>query len=377
MNLCKERYFDYAATSPMRPEALEAYVEAAQRFPANPGSMHVYGHAARSALAYGREQICAALNFHDGRLIFTSGGTEANNLILQSALARGIPVRIARNTHPSCWYATMESSGQVGVLPLNRQGLIDREFLIRQLKEHQPTLISVSHACNETGVVQPVEELADLCERGGHLLHIDATQTVGHMPIDLEQIPAHFISFSAHKFGGPRGVGGLLAREAPLLTSQLHGGSQEGGLRAGTENLPAAMATAVALESAQEGLTSEIPRLRSLASTLANTLCSSWSNVLINSDLEKGLPGLVSFCFPGHSGHDLVLELSAEGFAVSAGSACHAGSVLPSRAVLSMGRTEKEALGSLRVSFGEASTTSSASEFSDRLLALLHLSSST
>jgi len=355
----------------MTPQALAAYSEAAQCFPGNPGSTHRWGRSSREALDNARKCIYAALNFSDGRLLWTSGGTEANNLVLQSARSRGMRVLVARNVHPSVWYATGASPEFVGALPLDREGRIDRQYLLQQLKSAEPVLVCLSHACNETGIVQPVAELAEMCRRGGHLLHVDATQTVGHLPLDLEAIPAHFISFSAHKFGGPRGVGGLLVREAPLLEPQVFGGSQEWGLRAGTENVPGAVATAAALEAAQESLPTEVPRLRGLARGLVGQVELAVPDALVNSDPENGLPGLVSFCFPGTSGHDLVLELAGWGYAVSAGSACHAGSVFPSRAIVSMGRSEREALGALRVSLGGASTETSVANFAQKLLSIL------
>lgn len=355
----------------MSAAALVAYAEAARNLSGNPGSTHAFGRMARECLEDARGCVYEALNFTDGRLLWTSGGTEANNLVLQSAISRKMRVLVARNVHPSLWYATGASPERVGALPLDREGRIDRSYLLREVKGAEPVLICVSHACNETGVLQPVAELAEMCRRGGHLLHIDATQTVGHLPLDLSSISAHFLSFSAHKFGGPRGVGGLLVREAPLLEGQLFGGSQEWGLRAGTENVPGALATAAALEAALETLPTEVPRLRELASGLVREVKASIPGALLNSDLEAGLPGLVSFCFPGTSGHELVLELAGHGYAVSAGSACHAGSVFPSRAILSMGRTEKEALGALRVSLGGASTKSAVSEFAETLLSIL------
>jgi cysteine desulfurase len=355
-NRAAERYLDYAATAPMLPEALEAYARAARDFPGNPSSVHASGAAARRALNEAKERICACVGFDDGRLVLTSGATEANNFILRSVLATGSGERalIGRDTHPSIWFAISEYPEAADVLNLPEGGVLSPAGVTAALTpEHR--LVALGHACNETGLVHPVREIATVLNLRGLLTHIDGTQAVGRLPVDLSQIPCDFYTFSAHKFGGPHGVGGVFMRDFQP-TPLLRGGNQEWRLRAGTENVAAALATATALEVARARVESEATRLRALAGDLVARLRQAWPETLVNSDVSNGLPGLVSVSFPGVPAHDVAVALSMEDFSVSTGSACHADLVIPSRVILALGRRDEEALGTLRISMGPQTT---------------------
>jgi cysteine desulfurase len=352
----RAKYFDYAATAPMLPEAAEAYAEAAGELYGNPSSPHDAGTAARRALLEARERICDCAGFDDGRLILTSGGTESNNLVIRGIMEQQPDRRllVTEDTHPSIWFARQHYEERCDILRTGRDGVLTAEMVALALKpEH--VMVCLSHACNETGLVHDVARIARLCNRREVLCHIDGTQALGHLPVNLAELTCDFYTFSAHKFGGPRGVGGVFLREGGI-SPQNRGGNQEWRLRAGTENVAGAIATAVALEISEARREREESRLRDLARQLYSGLEEALPEVLLNSDLENGLPGLVSVSLKGVSSHDVAVELNLRGYAVSTGSACHADQVLPSRVILSLGRKRDEALGTLRISLGPAST---------------------
>lgn len=333
-------YFDYAASAPPFAEALARQAEVAARLYASPSSTHAGGRRAKELLDGARKDILRLLGSPDAALIFTSGATEANNLVLRSVMEANPESRLllAADVHPSAWFAKERWPKRVDDLPVGPDGRL------REMKPGPKTaLVSVLHGNNETGIVHAVKD-------PGVPLHVDATQTVGHLKVD---VPFTYLTFSAHKFGGPRGVGGIVAR-APL-PPQIVGGGQERGARAGTENIAGVAATAVALEASSRAMDAETPRLRGLARKLQAEL-AALPDVVVNSDPETGLPGLVSISFADLVGETVVQEMDLRGYEISAGAACGSGQMLPSRVVLALGRSKAHALGTLRISMGRLTT---------------------
>lgn len=358
--MSEDAYFDYAASAPPWPEALKRFDEVSVQHPGNPSSTHARGRKARETLDRAREAFLARLGFHGGRLVLTSGATEANNLVIRGVMDANPKGRLllAADAHPSAWFAKEQYGRRVDVLETDARGRITTEQLSKQISK-KTVLVSLLHANNETGVVQDVKTLGDVCARAKVALHVDGVQAIGHIPLTLSELPFTYYTFSAHKFGGPRGVGGVLAR-GTVPPPLIQGGGQENGLRSGTENVAGLSASVVALDLSSRALGNEAPRLRRLARTLTDDLKAGIPDMLVNSDADAGLPGLVSVSFPKLIGEEIVLEMDLRGFEISAGSACGSGRREPSRPLLAMGRTRSQALGTVRISMGRFTTAESA-----------------
>ena len=326
-------YFDYAASAPPFAEALARQQEVAAKLFASPSSTHGAGRRAKEILDAARKDILRLLGFPDATLVLTSGGTEANNLVLRSVLEGRI--LLAADVHPSAWFAKEAWPKRVEVLPVGADGRL-------QWTSTKAALVSVLHGNNETGLVHELKEV-------GVPLHVDAVQSVGHLPLD--QLPFTYLTFSAHKFGGPRGVGGVVVRNG-ALAPQIIGGGQERGARGGTENVAGLAATALALEASLRMMEVETQRLRGLARKLQAELLAKIPGLVANSDPESGLPGLVSVSIPDLAGETVVQEMDLRGFAISAGAACGSGKMEPSRVLLARGLPRNLALGMLRISMG-------------------------
>ncbi len=345
-------YFDYAASCPPHPEALEEYARAsAERF-GNPSSTHRRGLEARRLLDDARRRIRTVLGLPDDTaLVLTSGGTEANNLVLESLLAEsGTRLAVAADVHPSAWYVTDRHPDRVDVVPLDRAGRVDLEALERLLGPRH-ALLSVVHANNETGVLQDVAAIHRLCRSRDVALHLDAVQALGRVPLGLESLEGVFVTFSAHKFGAPRGVGGVLTGSPERLRPLLRGGLQEGGLRAGTQNAAGLAACARALEVTVAHRPRVEQRLRGFGERIVERVRQRFPQTVVNSRPD-GIPDIVSLSVPGLNGATAVTEMAMRGFDVSAGAACHAGAAEPSRIIRAMGRDRITALGTLRISMG-------------------------
>lgn len=352
MTTTASRYFDYAASAPPFPEALQAQAAAAARWFANPSAAHPPGREAHAEWERLKAGLAGACGFENGRVVITSGATESNNMVLHAVLDRKPNARIAvaADVHASLWNAAHRPGRQVDVLPLDSQGRLTPETVAAALRG-DTAMVCVSHAANETGVIHDVAAIATECRRRGVLCLVDGAQALGHVPVDLRQVPCDFYTFSAHKFGGPRGCGGVLWRSeshGPLLW----GGGQEDGLRSGTENLPGLAGAVEALTRALCLLPDEAPRLRGLAVALVRALREAGVAFELNGDPAAGLAGLVSLSFDGAEGATLAADLALQGFAVATGSACHADQVEPSRAILALGRAPAAARGTIRVSCG-------------------------
>ena len=346
------RYFDYAASAPPFAEALAAQAETAKRWYGNPSAGHAAGRAAAQELRRLKGAFARLLDFQDGRVVLMSGATEANNWVVRSVMDRHPQGRVlvAADVHASVWQTARLFAERMDVLAPDSTGRVTPAALAAALKP-DTRLFCCSHAANETGVIHDVAALSSLCARRGVLCHVDGAQAMGHVPVRLSDLCCEFYVFAAHKFGGPRGVGGVCLRW-DCGTGWLAGGEQEGGLRAGTENLPGLAGAVAALEASLAMQPQETARLRALACRLAESARAADKACRVNGCPAAGLPGLASLSFPGLDGHALAADLDQQGFAVATGSACSESRPEPSRALLAMGLSPVEALGTLRVSMG-------------------------
>ena len=360
-------YFDYVASAPPYPEALAAQAEAARMWFANPSSAHGPGRAARAELERLRGLLASRCGGGDGYLVWMSGATEANNWVVHGLMRAGTGrVLVAEDTHASVWNACRRYDRRMEVLSLDPRGRIPLASLAAAL--HRETcLFCCSHVANETGVIHDVGAMAALCERRGVPCLVDGAQAVGHVPVDLAAIGCDFYTFAAHKFGGPRGCGGVFLRSR-RGSALLEGGGQEGGLRAGTENLPGMAGAVAALGRALSDMAVESGRLRELASRVLDAVRQSGLPCHVNGDPATGLPGFVSLSFPGADGHALVADLALQGYAVASGSACSEDRPEPSRAILALGRSPAEALGTVRIALGRLSRTEEVTAFAEALV---------
>lgn len=354
--MVSDAYFDYAAAAPPFEDALDRFRTVSLETFGNPSSSHDAGKAAKALLEASRKSILARAGLPEGTLIATSGATEANNLVLRGVMEANPEGRLllAADAHPSAWFAKDLYPKRTDVLETGPDGLISPAKLAAALTK-KTVLVSIVHANNETGVVQDLQALGDVCDKKGVMLHVDGVQALGRLPLVLSPLRFMFYTFSAHKFGGVRGVGGVILRSAKLRP-QILGGGQEGGARAGTENLAGLAAADTALARSLESFEIEVPRLRRLARLLSEELRAEIPDAILNSAPDRGVPGLVSVSFPNLLGEEIVVEMNLRGLAVSAGSACGSGKMEPSRPVMAMGRTRAQALGTVRISMGRTTT---------------------
>ncbi len=333
-------YLDHNATAPLRPEARAAVVAALDEL-GNPSSVHAFGRRARARLEEARERVAARLGVAADRLTFVSGGTEANNLAL--AQAEG-PVAVSAVEHPS----VLEAAPGAVRLPVAADGRVDPESCARLVAEREVRLVAVMAANNETGIVQPVRELAGRLRGSGVRFHVDAAQVPGRLELDAAGLGADYLALSAHKFGGPPGIGALVAAPGVELRPLLRGGGQEGRARAGTENLPAILGFAAALEAVRE---EEIARLAELRERLETALAAEPGVEIVG----RGLPRLANtscIALAGIAAELLVMRLDLEGVAVGAGAACSSGKMTRSHVLTAMGLPPEIAGCAIRVSLG-------------------------
>lgn len=355
-------YLDNAATTKMSRAAIDAMLPYFGGIYANPSSLHSEGQRAKEALTEARERIARLLGCDAGELIFTSGGSEADNQALLSAARLGEKsekrhiVSTAFEHHAVLHtLRRLEKEGfEVTLLDVHENGIVRPEQVAQAIRP-DTCLVSVMYANNEIGTVQPIAEIGTICRQKGVLFHTDAVQAVGHLPIDVRAQSIDLLSLSAHKFHGPKGIGVLYARKGIRLTSLIEGGAQERGKRAGTENLPAVMGMAAALEDAHAHMAENAAKVTRLRDRLIDGL-SEIPHSILNGDAERRLAGNVSFCFEGIEGESLLLLLDDKGISASSGSACTSGSLDPSHVLLAIGRVHDIAHGSLRLTLSEETT---------------------
>jgi len=349
-------YLDWNATTPLRPEARQA-MAAAWEVAGNPSSVHAEGRQARRLVEDARTAIAAAVGARPQDVVFTSGGTEANALALTPGLRRGAgePVRrllVSAIEHTSVLSGGRFSPETIAAIAITGSGLVDLDHLRGLLADGPPALVSVMLANNETGALQPVGEVADIVHEAGGLLHVDAIQALGKIPFDIKSMEADLVTLSAHKIGGPKGVGALvLADEAQGLEPLLRGGGQELGRRAGTENVAGIAAFGVAVRAAMMALEGDAARLRGLQSRLENGLRQTPGMIVFSEDVPR-LPNTTLFTVPGLRAETAVIGFDLGGIAVSSGSACSSGKVQPSHVLAAMGVGKELAQGAVRLSLG-------------------------
>jgi cysteine desulfurase len=350
-------YLDWNATTPLRPE-VRAAMAAAFDLAGNPSSIHLEGRAARKLIEDARQQVATAMGAEPRNVIFTSGGTEANVLALQPGLvgAGGTPLRrliVSAVEHVSVLSGgQFFPGGQIEIAPIRPEGVVDLDDLRALLAGQPPALVSVMLANNETGVIQPVSEAATLVHEAGGLLHVDAVQALGKIPIDTRALGADLISVSAHKLGGPKGVGAVvLAGDLQNFAPLLRGGGQERNRRAGTENVAAIAGFGAAVAAAVPGLAGEMTRLAGLRDRLEAGLLSLGDITIFGAQATR-LPNTTLFAAPGVRAETGVIAFDLEGIAVSSGSACSSGKVTPSHVLNAMQVRSELVQGAIRLSTG-------------------------
>lgn len=349
-------YLDHNASTPLAPEVFAAMRPWLEGPGANPSSAHAPGRAARHAIDKARTQLAAAVGCQDEEIVFTSGGTESDNLAIFGAMTGARPgsrvlVNAAEHSAVLEPARRLESMGFfVDYAPVDREGRVDASALLALVRP-ETRLVSLMLANNEVGTVQPVAEIAKLLP-AGVLLHCDAVQAFGKIPLDFHALGAHFLTLSAHKIHGPRGAGALVAKKGARLGGQVIGGGQERGLRGGTENTAAIVGFGAATTLAHSRLETYGKEIGGLASYFREKLSTSFPRIRYNSPLREALPNTVNVAFPEIDGRSLMIRLDLEGICLSLGSACSSGSIVPSHVLLAMGQSHAQALGALRFSLG-------------------------
>ena len=354
-------YLDWNATTPLRPEARQA-MAAAWDLSGNPSSVHAEGRLARRLVEDARAAVAGALSALPRDVVFTSGGTEANALALTPGLRRGSAPPAQRLVVSAIEHASVLAGGRfpreaISMVGVTRSGLLDLDRLRTALADGPPALVSIMLANNETGAIQPVREAAEIVHAAGGLLHVDAIQAFAKIPFDIKAIEADLVTLSAHKIGGPKGVGALVLAEGLLGPDPLlRGGGQERGHRAGTENVAGIAGFGAAVRAAMAGLEGDAIRLESLRDQLEGGL-RQIPGVIVFSDDAPRLPNTTLFTAPGLKAETAVIGFDLAGIAVSSGSACSSGKVQPSHVLEAMGTGPELAKGAVRLSLGWSTST--------------------
>ena len=353
---------DHNATTPIRPEVLEAFLPYYQERFANPSSVHAEGQEARVAVEAAREKVAALLGAKPREIIFTGCGTESDNMALRGVLATeaktGSHIVTTAIEHPAvietCAY--LETRGvEVTYVPVGRSGVIDPDDVAESIRD-DTVLVSVMHGNNESGSVQPIAEIAKLVKERAKVFHTDAVQTTGKLPIDVEEMNIDLLALSGHKLNAPKGIGALYIREGLTMDALIHGGHQERNRRSGTENVAGIVALGRACELAMSHMEEESAQLRRLRDRLQEGLQERISEVEINGDPQRRLPGTLNMSFRAIGGEPLLINLDLAGVAVSTGSACASGNTDPSHVLQAMGVPKDLIEGSLRFSLGWGNT---------------------
>ena len=355
-------YADNAATTKLSGAAISAMLDCMEETWGNPSSLYGLGQQAKEALERARERLAACIGASPREITFTSGGSEADNQAIRSAALLGAHkgkrhiISTAFEHHAVLHtLKRLEKEGfEVELLPVGSAGNISADQVAAAIRE-DTALVTTMYANNEIGSVLPISEIGAVCHERGIVFHTDAVQAAGHLPIHVRRQNIDLLSLSAHKFHGPKGIGLLYARQGLPLTSLIEGGAQERGKRAGTENLPAILGMAAALEAACANLSENAVKVSALRDKLIAGL-SQIPHSALNGDPVRRLPGNVSFCFEGIEGESLLLLLDDRGICASSGSACTSGSLDPSHVLLAIGRPHEVAHGSLRLSLCEENT---------------------
>ncbi len=360
-------YLDNNATTRLDPRVVEAMLPYLTGPYGNPSSLHRFGRAARDAVETARAQVAALVGAQPGEVIWTSGGTEANNLALKGVTDRQPPSRILYGVtdHPCVMEAAeslKEKGWAVEPVAVDRQGIVRFAELEAQLKRGPVRLVSVMRANNETGVIQDVARIANLAHAVDAWMHVDAVQAAGKIPVDFAGWGCDLLSVSSHKINGPKGIGALVVKSHVELAPLMHGGPQERGLRGGTENVTSIVGFGAAAELAQQELAGRAAHMRALRDRIEAGL-QQMRGVEIFAQAAERVPNTVQFALHGYDGEALLMQLDRKGFAVSSGSACASGKGEPSHVLLGMGIARDVAKGAIRVSLGKENTEQDVDQF--------------
>ena len=358
-------YLDHAATTPVNPKVVSAMKPYFTEYYGNPSSIHYAGQSAARAINESRENIAELIGAdHEKEIIFTSGGTEANNLAIKGvAMAmedKGKHIITSRVEHhavlETCEYLEEYRGFEVTYLPVDENGMVD-PGKVEEAITADTVLISIMMANNEIGTIEPIAEIGEIAQKNNVYLHTDAVQAVGHISVDVDDLKVNLLSLSAHKFNGPKGVGALYVQKGVKLIPQMSGGAQERDRRASTENVSGIVGLGKAAELANERLDEEKERLTKLRDKLISGIEKNVDQVILNGPRgKKRLPNNVNFCFNYIEGESILLNLDMNGIAASSGSACTSGSLDPSHVLLSLGLSHEIAHGSLRLTLGSNNT---------------------
>lgn len=371
-------YLDHAATTPLDPAVLEIMQPYFSEKFGNPSSIHHTGHEAALALQKARSQAAEVLRCRPHEIIFTSGGTESNNLALKGAAEARPPslkLRGASNFSGHIITSAIEHhavydmakylqarGAAVTFVAVDRYGQVNPDDIIKTVRD-DTFLVSIMYANNEIGTIQPIVEIGKEVQRRKIIMHTDAVQAAGFLPLNVEKLHVDLLSLSAHKFYGPKGAGLLYCRRGVKLAPQQIGGGQEFKMRASTENMPGIIGLAAALERAEAKREHESHRLSAIRDWLIQEVKQAIPSAILTGHPAERLPNNVSFCFPGLEGEALVMRLSERGYDCSSGSACTTGRFEPSPVLLALGLQKEVALGSLRISLGKSTTREDLAQF--------------
>jgi len=355
-------YLDHNATTPVHPEVLEAMLPFYKDGFGNASSIHSFGREAKVALEESREKVAKFLNADPLEIYFTSGGTESDNLAVKGVAwankKKGNHIITSQIEHhavlESCKFLEKEGY-EITYLPVDKHGLVDHDELKKSIKK-ETVLVSIMHANNEVGTIQPIAELAGLAKEKGVYFHTDAVQSTGKMKINVNELNVDMLSLSAHKFYGPKGVGALYIRRGVRLTPLAHGGHHEKSRRAGTENVPGIVGLAKALEIAHADMGEEEKRLKHLTETFYKKVTERIPDVFMNGHPVLRIPNSMNLSFKGVEGESIILNLDLKGIGVASGSACTSGTLEPSHVLSAMEVPGDLAQSSLRFSFGRSNT---------------------
>ena len=355
-------YLDHSATSPVNPDVLKAMEPFFSQEFGNASTFYSLGRTARQAMEAARENVALLIGASPQEIIFTSGGTESDNMAIKGTAykwkTKGNHIITSKIEHPAveetCRY--LEKNGfEVTYLPVYEEGIVRIEDVLAAIRE-DTILITIMHANNEIGTIQPIAEIGEIARKKGIIFHTDAVQTVGKIPVDVEELNVDLLSISAHKLYGPKGIGALYVKKGVFLEPLIHGGGHERALRPGTENVPGIVGLGKACEIALKNLKKDQEYVTRLRNQLIAGILENLEESYLNGDPDKRLPNNAHLRFNGIEGESLVLHLDAKGIAASTGSACSSKKLEPSHVLMALGLKEVEAHGSLRLSLGTENT---------------------
>ncbi len=356
-------YMDSSATTPTDPKVIEAMKPYFSEIYGNPSSFHSYGRDAKKAIMEARDNLADLIGAKSKEIVFTSGGTEADNYAIKGVAEAlkdtGNHIITSAIEHHAvlhaCEYLEKKRGFEVTYLPVDETGMINLADLEDEIRE-DTILITIMTANNEVGTIQPIAEIGEIAAENEITFHTDAVQAVGNIPVDVQELKADLLSLSAHKFNGPKGIGALYIKQGTKINKFMHGGAQERNRRATTENVPGIVGLGKAAEIAKKELPAKIKRIKSLRDKLIEGIQERIDEVQLNGHRKKRLPNNVNFSLKYIEGESILMKLDMEGIAASSGSACTSGSLDPSHVLLAMGLSHGVAHGSLRLSLGKYNT---------------------